>query len=148
YFHAGLATAAVLLALGNQTLFFRLAYDLVPGYATNRFPVRVWVLAAFAAAVLAGFGADALLSARDRTGRRRAARTAHVVRRLLGAVTLLAAASLSATFYLLDGPTRVHNALYLVIDLVILAGLLAATLGFLPSAARASPARAVASLVC
>src|SRR5204862_8587 len=28
YFHAGLATAAVLLALGNQTLFFRLAYDL------------------------------------------------------------------------------------------------------------------------
>ena len=146
YFHAGLAVLGLLLALGNQTPFFRLVYDLVPGYASNRFPVRVWVLVAFALAVLAGFGADVLFGAPDPTRRRTIVRAARALQRVLGGVAMLTAVSLSALFFLVDDVTRVRNAQPLVIDLVVFSLLLVASLGVLRVAASGATRLGVAGL--
>ncbi len=146
YFHAALGILAVVLAFGGHTPLFRLVYDLVPGYGANRVPARILVLLAFAAAVLAGYGADVLGGSPGPAGLRAVTRAVGTLRWVLGAVALLATGALSATFFMLDDSTRAHQALYLVTDLTILALLLAATLGVLSVAAHSGSRRVVGGL--
>jgi hypothetical protein len=61
-------------------------------------------------------------------------------------VAIFAAAAVSAILILVDDPARVQSALFLVIDLVILALLLATTLGVLRVAVSGASKRAVAGL--
>jgi Dolichyl-phosphate-mannose-protein mannosyltransferase len=75
-FHAVLGLGAVLLAFGDHFGLYRPAYDLVPGLTLFRIPARFVGLAGFAVAVLAGLGAEALV-----TGPR-PRRLARVLRRL------------------------------------------------------------------
>ncbi|MCO6456777.1 MAG: YfhO family protein [Pirellulaceae bacterium] len=68
-----LLVLALLIALGNHTPVFGIAYRLLPGLSLFRVPSRVLYLASFAIALLAGIGLDQLLAlARGLTaGRRR-----------------------------------------------------------------------------
>lgn len=70
-----LLVLALLIALGNHTPVFSVAYRLLPGLSLFRVPSRVLYLASFAVALLAGIGLDQLLAlARGLpAGRRRAA---------------------------------------------------------------------------
>ena len=61
-FHAGLGFVAVLLALGDHYGLYRPAYDLLPGLTLFRIPARFVGLAGFALAILAGIGAEALVT--------------------------------------------------------------------------------------
>ena len=61
-FHAVLGLGAVLLAFGDHFGLYRPAYDLVPGLTLFRIPARFVGLAGFAVAVLAGLGAEALVT--------------------------------------------------------------------------------------
>jgi hypothetical protein len=60
-FHAVLGFVAVLLAFGDLYGLYRVAYDLLPGLKLFRIPARFVGLAGFALAILAAFGADALV---------------------------------------------------------------------------------------
>lgn len=59
-FWAGLSLTGLLLSFGGDTALFRLAYLLLPGFATSRNQERAIVFFAFGAAVLAGLGVAAL----------------------------------------------------------------------------------------
>ena len=59
-FLAGLAATAALVALGKHGAVFYVGRLLLPPLGMLRFPVKVMVLVAFAAAALAGLGIDAL----------------------------------------------------------------------------------------
>ena len=61
-FHAALGLGAVLLAFGDHFGLYRPAYDLVPGLTLFRIPARFVGLAGFSVAVLAGLGAEALVT--------------------------------------------------------------------------------------
>jgi hypothetical protein len=61
-FHAVLGFVAVLLAFGDLYGLYRSAYDLLPGLTLFRIPARFVGLAGFAVAILAAFGAEALVS--------------------------------------------------------------------------------------
>ncbi|HEY7139645.1 MAG TPA: YfhO family protein [Methylomirabilota bacterium] len=61
-FHAVLGFAAVLLAFGDHYGLYRPTYDLLPGLALFRIPARFVGLAGFSVAVLAGLGAEALVT--------------------------------------------------------------------------------------
>jgi hypothetical protein len=63
-FHAMLGFVAVLLAFGDLYGLYRPAYDLLPGLTLFRIPGRFVGLAGFALAILAAFGAQALLTGR------------------------------------------------------------------------------------
>mgnify|MGYP000484968013 CR=1 FL=1 len=60
-FFAGVALFFTLWALGGETPFYLLIYNLVPGSKFFRAPSTVFFQATFALAVLAGLGADGLL---------------------------------------------------------------------------------------
>ena len=90
-FHAALGLGALLLAFGDRFVLYRLAFDLIPGVALFRIPARILVLFNFAAAILAGLGAHALLRSREATG----------LRRVLTWVTALVAAVAPAMYLLL-----------------------------------------------
>jgi len=66
---AGLALAALAIALGRTTPFFWLAYHVLPGFASFRVPPRVLLVFTFAAAALAAIGVGELLAQRDRNDR-------------------------------------------------------------------------------
>jgi hypothetical protein len=61
-FHATLGVAAVLLAFGDNYGLYRPMYDLLPGLTLFRIPARFVMLAGFAVAILAGLGAEALVT--------------------------------------------------------------------------------------
>ncbi len=61
-FFAGLTVFFTLWALGGETPFYLLIYNLVPGSKFFRAPSTVFFQATFALAVLAGMGADGLLA--------------------------------------------------------------------------------------
>ncbi len=61
-FHAALGLGVVLLAFGDHFGLYRPAYDLVPGLTLFRIPARFVGLAGFAVAILAGLGAEALVT--------------------------------------------------------------------------------------
>ncbi|MDX2175301.1 MAG: hypothetical protein SF028_02415 [Candidatus Sumerlaeia bacterium] len=58
---AALAALSILVGLGSHTPFYRILYDHLPGFAGFRSPATFFFVAAFAAAMLAGFGAQAAL---------------------------------------------------------------------------------------
>jgi hypothetical protein len=60
WFFVAVAALAALFALGTHTPLFPLLLRLVPGLGWLRVPPRIWVLVAFAVALLAGRGLDAL----------------------------------------------------------------------------------------
>ncbi len=66
----GLAVLAAWFSLGENGAIFTLLYRLIPGVGLLRVPPRIWVLATFAAAALAGLGVDETIR---REGRRRRA---------------------------------------------------------------------------
>ena len=66
---AGLALAALAIALGRATPVFWLAYHVLPGYASFRVPPRVLLVFTFAAAALAAIGAAHLQAPSDRKNR-------------------------------------------------------------------------------
>lgn len=72
WFFSLLFGATLLMALGKYTFVYRFMFDYLPGFSTFRVPKMILFLFAFAAAVLAGKGLDALLSsdADDRLRRR------------------------------------------------------------------------------
>lgn len=97
WFLVGTAGFAALYAVGSHAPLFPLLARLVPGLGWLRVPPRIWLLAAFAAALLAGRGLDAVtrphLGASD--GRRL---------RLLAAVALVAGLTLAAGLFRLQSP--------------------------------------------
>ena len=60
-FWAGFAGLFTLWALGGNTPFYQLIYNLVPGSKFFRAPSTVFFVATFAMAILAGFGAQGLI---------------------------------------------------------------------------------------
>lgn len=89
WFCAGTAAGALLLALGSYTPLYRLAYEIVPGYANFRDPARHLLLVSLALAPLAGRGAEQVY-------RERARRALLIVLAAVGLVT----ASLALLFTL------------------------------------------------
>ncbi len=67
-FHAVLGLVALLMAFGGHFTFYRVVFDLVPGFALFRIPARIMVLFNLAVAILAGVGAHALLGRRELRG--------------------------------------------------------------------------------
>ena len=61
WFFAGVVVLFTLWALGGFTPFYQLIYNLVPGSKFFRAPSTVFFMAAFAMAVLAGYGAQGLV---------------------------------------------------------------------------------------
>jgi hypothetical protein len=61
-FHAVLGFVAILLAFGDHYGLYRPTYDLLPGLTLFRIPARFVGLAGFAVAILAGLGAQALVT--------------------------------------------------------------------------------------
>ena len=61
WFFAGMVVLFTLWALGGFTPFYQLIYNLVPGSKFYRAPSTVFFMAAFATAVLAGYGAQGLV---------------------------------------------------------------------------------------
>jgi hypothetical protein len=61
-FHATMGFVALLLAFGDHSGLYRLAYDFLPGMALFRIPARFVGIAGFAVAMLAGIGAQALVT--------------------------------------------------------------------------------------
>jgi hypothetical protein len=64
WFCAGTAVGALLLALGSYTPLYRVAYEVVPGYANFRDPARHLLLVSLVLAPLAGRGAEQVLRER------------------------------------------------------------------------------------
>jgi hypothetical protein len=83
-FHATLGAAAVLLSFGDASGLYRPLYDLLPGLTLFRIPARFVGLAGFALAILAGLGAEALVT----SPRSRA------LARIVGRLALVAAAGI------------------------------------------------------
>lgn len=69
-FFVGAGVLGVLFAFGDQSLFWVGAYLVLPGISGIRYPVKFMVLPTFALAVLAGFGANWLVTAAPRSRRR------------------------------------------------------------------------------
>lgn len=63
WFWVGVLVIATLWALGGYTPFFRLVYVIVPGTKFFRAPSTIFVLAAFACAVLAAMGTERVFAA-------------------------------------------------------------------------------------
>jgi hypothetical protein len=61
-FHAAVGFVAVLLAFGSHHGLYHTAYDFLPGFTLFRIPARFVGVAGFTVAVLAGLGAEALLT--------------------------------------------------------------------------------------
>ena len=61
-FHAAVGFGALLLAFGDEYGLYRPAYDLLPGLAFFRIPARFVGLVGFTVAVLAGIGAEAVVT--------------------------------------------------------------------------------------
>jgi hypothetical protein len=70
-FWAVLGAVALLLSFGGHTFFYDLAYLFVPGFGVVRNQERIVFLFDFAASVLAGYGALALVRPLSRPGRER-----------------------------------------------------------------------------
>ena len=68
-----LIVTGVILALGNYTPFYRLAYTLLPGLRWMRTPARLWFFVTLGLAVLAAYGLEAWGEAWRSLRRRRAA---------------------------------------------------------------------------
>jgi hypothetical protein len=81
------AALALLVSMGRHTPVYALAVQLVPGAGLFRFPTKVTVVAAFAVAMLAGIGLQAL-------GGRPRGRVLAVAAALAGAAALTATAAL------------------------------------------------------
>ena len=65
-FFAFIAVYAALFSFGGHTPFYRIPYTILPGIKLTRAPSQIFFLASLAVAVLAGFGAEYLLRARER----------------------------------------------------------------------------------
>ena len=89
WFFVGLGATALLFSLGTHTPVWRVFYEVIPGISLFRAPSQSMYLFALAAATLAGFGVDRLLSA-DRK------QASVLLRRLLYAVAFLGAGALLA----------------------------------------------------
>ncbi len=73
-FWAATGLAAYLLVLGRATPLYRLAFDIIPGMSTFRFPTRFLFIVELALALLGGLGFTVLeeyLDGRKRPGKRR-----------------------------------------------------------------------------
>jgi hypothetical protein len=64
-FFLGMALSSIVLAFGNHTFLLNVLYTLVPGFNLFRGNSKFLILNALAVAVLAGLGADYLLTRRD-----------------------------------------------------------------------------------
>lgn len=65
-FFAFIAIYAALFSYGGHTPFYRIPYAILPGIKLTRAPSQIFFLASFAAAVLAGFGAEYLFRVHER----------------------------------------------------------------------------------
>lgn len=65
-FFVALLAGSLLLAAGDRTPLFRFAYEVLPGFAWFRGHAKLFGLAAFALAQLAGYGCDRLRAVRHR----------------------------------------------------------------------------------
>ncbi|MFL5560772.1 MAG: hypothetical protein ACJ79K_04770 [Gemmatimonadaceae bacterium] len=65
-FFAFLGVYAALFSFGGHTPFYHIPYAILPGIKLTRAPGQIFFLASLAVAVLAGFGAEYLLRARER----------------------------------------------------------------------------------
>jgi hypothetical protein len=81
------AVVAVLWALGQNSLFWRVLNDLLPPLNWLRVPARAWLIVVFIASMLAGFGIDML---RTQTGQ--PARRARFAVLLVGMIACIAGA--------------------------------------------------------
>jgi hypothetical protein len=61
-FFAGVLVVSLVLALGNYTPFYELAYAILPALSKFRYPVKVFFATSFAASVLTGYGIQCLFS--------------------------------------------------------------------------------------
>lgn len=78
----------VLMAWGGNTPFYRLPYHLLPGLSKFRGPAMIFFLAAFAIAVLTGYGIQSLFGEK-RTGGKRSGLSAGRITLYAGAAILL-----------------------------------------------------------
>jgi hypothetical protein len=65
-FFAFIAVYAALFSFGGHTPFYHIPYAILPGIKLTRAPGQIFFLASLAASVLAGFGVEYLLRARER----------------------------------------------------------------------------------
>jgi hypothetical protein len=107
-FFACAAVVSLLLALGGNTLLYRLLYQL-PAFSSLRAPARFTHLLVFCLAMLAGFGIDALSRTRLERARRRTIACVATVAMLVGALLLVGA--VAAHQWLLAQPPGVYNRL-------------------------------------
>jgi Bacterial membrane protein YfhO len=98
-FFWGLLGLSLLYALGGNFPLQRIVFDTVPGFSLFRNPARTSVLISFAAALLAGWGLDALLSREGDT------RNSALLRRIV-----LAAAATAAAVWILTATGALHSA--------------------------------------
>jgi hypothetical protein len=71
FFWAGTGLVSLLLAFGGNTFLYPLAYLLAPGFEAVRQQERAFLVYSFSAAVLAGYGAIALMGPLSRITRRK-----------------------------------------------------------------------------
>ncbi|MFQ5791487.1 MAG: YfhO family protein [Acidobacteriota bacterium] len=97
---AGIAAVSLLLAFGEHSILFDLAYLVVPGFSRFRIPFRMLGLYTLAMAILAAFGMEALLSLRRHARRR----LVSVVKAAFGLTLILAAWSAYVQARLVTAP--------------------------------------------
>ena len=66
WFFAFIAVYALLFSFGGHTPFYRIPYAVLPGIKLTRAPSQIFFLVSLSTAVLAAFGAEYLLRARER----------------------------------------------------------------------------------
>lgn len=86
-FFTAAAAAAVLVAIGSATPFFRIPYALIPGFRLFRAPALIFYLASFSAVVLGAIGFEHMFVIRDETS----AKKRFVVAGIVVAVLVLTA---------------------------------------------------------
>ncbi len=89
-FFAALAMFALLFSFGSYTPLFSIFYNFVPGFNLFRQPGKMLIFFSFSVAVLAGFGASALL---DRNGKRERIKKNGMLLAVLAVLAVLATAS-------------------------------------------------------
>jgi hypothetical protein len=70
FFWAGAGVVSLILAFGSNTFLYPLFYLLAPGFDSVRQQERVYLIYSFSAAMVAGYGAVALVSPFSKTARR------------------------------------------------------------------------------
>ena len=99
WFFFGLGTSALLFALGANTPVWRMFYEIVPGISLFRAPSQVMYIFALAAATLAGFGVDRLLTGLRNPGGRDIFRVLLYSAGTMAAVALLAQGGLLTSLW-------------------------------------------------